>query len=114
MHFKAFLQHQKEEIERYKWIESQKAGHDLGEEAVRQWVEKFAANYRKEYEEIFNEMVKETALHCKKKLKEKLPGVSDELWNFVFAEVIKNFTELWLTEMTCCCDKAKIKHIEEI
>jgi hypothetical protein len=26
------------EIERYKWIESEKAGHDLGEAAVRRWV----------------------------------------------------------------------------
>lgn len=114
MQLKNFLLHQKEEIEKYKWIESQKAGHDLGEAAVRQWVEKFAANYRKEYEEIFNELVHETADHCKKKLKEKLPGVSDELWEYVFKEVIKNFTELWMKEMVCCCDKAKKKHLEEI
>src|SRR5437764_14983302 len=26
------------EIERYKWIASEKAGHDLGEAAVRRWV----------------------------------------------------------------------------
>ena len=26
------------EIERYKWIESEKAGHDLGEAAIRKWV----------------------------------------------------------------------------
>ncbi len=26
------------EIERYKWIESEKAGHDLGEAAVRKWL----------------------------------------------------------------------------
>jgi hypothetical protein len=114
MHFKTFLLHQKEEIEKYKWIESQKAGHDLGEAAVRQWVEKFAKEYRETYEDIFNELVKETADKCKNKLKEKLPGVSDELWNYVFAEVINNFTELWLKEMTCCCDQAKKKHIEEI
>ena len=28
----------KEEVARYKWIESEKAGHDLGEAAVRRWV----------------------------------------------------------------------------
>src|ERR671931_765091 len=26
------------EIDRYKWIESEKAGHDLGEIAIRRWV----------------------------------------------------------------------------
>ncbi len=26
------------EIDRYKWIESEKAGHDLGEAAIRRWV----------------------------------------------------------------------------
>lgn len=26
------------EAERFKWIESEKAGHDLGEEAIRRWV----------------------------------------------------------------------------
>ena len=28
------------EAERYKWIESEKAGHDLGEAAIRGWVKK--------------------------------------------------------------------------
>jgi hypothetical protein len=113
MHLKTYLLHQKEEIERYKWIESQKAGKDLGEEAVKEWVKKFAADYRKEYEIAYNELVKETASKCKAKLKEKLPGVSDELWDYVFSEVIKNFTELWLTEL-CCSDPTKKKHLEEI
>ncbi len=28
----------REEAERFRWIESEKAGHDLGDEAIRQWV----------------------------------------------------------------------------
>ncbi len=28
----------REEAERFRWIQSEKAGHDLGEEAIRQWV----------------------------------------------------------------------------
>ncbi|NQZ56715.1 MAG: hypothetical protein HRT88_04495 [Lentisphaeraceae bacterium] len=27
------------EMARYKWLESEKAGHDLGEEAMLEWVE---------------------------------------------------------------------------
>jgi hypothetical protein len=114
MHFKKFLANQKEEMERYKWIQSQKAGKDLGDAAIKEWVEKFAAEYRKQYEEAYNEMVKETAAHCKNKLKEKLPGVSDELWDYVFKEVIKNFTEVWTKELSCCCDSVKKKHLDEI
>jgi len=29
-----------QEAQRYKWIESEKAGHDLGEDAIRLWVKK--------------------------------------------------------------------------
>ena len=35
-----------EEMKKHKWIESQKAGRDLGEEAVRDWVNRFAQAFR--------------------------------------------------------------------
>ncbi|MBF0197074.1 MAG: hypothetical protein HQL32_05165 [Planctomycetes bacterium] len=38
------------EIERYKWIESEKAGRDLGEAAVVNWIMNFAQKFRKEHE----------------------------------------------------------------
>lgn len=37
-----------QEIEKYKWIESEKAGHDLGEAARVEWVVKYAAQFGKE------------------------------------------------------------------
>lgn len=37
-----YMQDQCEEIQRHKWIESEKAGRDLGYEAVRQWISKYA------------------------------------------------------------------------
>ena len=37
---------QRAEIQRHKWIESEKAGRDLGEEAVRDWIHRFAASWR--------------------------------------------------------------------
>lgn len=44
---------QKREIERHKWIESQKAGHDIGErEAIQDWVNKYAPVWRKERESL--------------------------------------------------------------
>ena len=33
------------EIDRFKWIESEKAGHDLGESAVRQWIKEHWNGY---------------------------------------------------------------------
>ena len=35
------------EMERYKWIESQKASHDLGESALLDWDRKYAPDFCK-------------------------------------------------------------------
>ena len=39
-----------EEILKYKWIESEKAGHDLGKNAVYNWIEKHARSWRQGWE----------------------------------------------------------------
>lgn len=41
---------QRAEIERHKWIESEKAGHDLGRDAVMDWIKNNAAAWRQWYE----------------------------------------------------------------
>ena len=48
--FQEFCRCQVEEIKRHKWIESEKAGHDLGRAAVDDWVKKYAKTYREEWE----------------------------------------------------------------
>lgn len=45
------------EINRHKWIESQKAGYDLGDRAVYDWVEKHAAAFRRHVLENLGESV---------------------------------------------------------
>ena len=40
------LQEQWEEILKHKWIESEKAGRDLGTEAIMDWIENYAAKWR--------------------------------------------------------------------
>lgn len=52
----AMLQLQREEIERYKWIESEKEGHDLGRQAVLDWISKYAATWREWYDQEFEEV----------------------------------------------------------
>jgi hypothetical protein len=37
------------EIDRHKWIESEKAGKDLGAVAILDWVKRFAAQFRREH-----------------------------------------------------------------
>jgi len=44
---------QREEINRYKWIESEKAQRDLGREAVLCWIRENAAAWRRWYEEEY-------------------------------------------------------------
>jgi hypothetical protein len=114
MNLKTYLLHQKEEIEKYKWIESQKAGRDLGEQAVHDWIAKFASKYREEYEFIFSELIKETVNYSKDDLKKKFPEVSDELWEHIFTEVIKKFTEVWTKNIVETKNIKKKKHLEEI
>jgi hypothetical protein len=40
------LREELEEILKHKWIESEKAGYDLGDKAVWDWVQKYAHEFR--------------------------------------------------------------------
>ncbi len=42
MDIKEYLELQRREIDRHKWIESEKAGRDLGTDAVIDWILKYA------------------------------------------------------------------------
>ena len=42
MDLKEYLEIQSREIERHKWIESEKAGRDLGTDAAIDWILKYA------------------------------------------------------------------------
>ncbi len=52
-----FIVLQIEEIDRYKWIESQKAGYDLGDRAVFDWVEKHAATFRRHVQDKLDQRI---------------------------------------------------------
>lgn len=53
----AFMADQCNEICIHKWIESEKAGHDLGQDAVRDWINKYAKQFR-EYAESSGKYIK--------------------------------------------------------
>ena len=114
MDLKKFLINQKLEIEKYKWIKSQEAGKDLGDAAVKEWVKKYACQYRKEYEAIYNEMIHKTVNKCCEDLKDKFPEINEEMMEVFVKTVIDNFTQTWTKEIVCCDDCNKKKHLEEI
>lgn len=71
---KEYNQRQIEAMEIHKWIESEKAGYDLGPAAHRDWIEKYAAQFHEE-----NPVITETdKLAIVQKLDEK-DGVSEDI-----------------------------------
>ena len=46
---KDYMKSQMEEIRRHKWIESEKAGRDLGSECVLEWIRRYASQFRDYY-----------------------------------------------------------------
>jgi hypothetical protein len=43
------MEAQMDEIEKYKWIESEKAGHDLGNGCCIEWISKYAKKFYTDY-----------------------------------------------------------------
>ena len=43
---KKFMEAQIEEINKFKWIESEKHGYDLGTSAVNEWISRYAKIFR--------------------------------------------------------------------
>ena len=52
--FSEYVELQADEMQRHKWIESEKAGYDLGKDAFFDWVDKFANDFAQahRYEEL--------------------------------------------------------------
>jgi hypothetical protein len=51
-----YLAKQREEIQRHKWIESEKARRDLGAQAVMDWIRNYAESWRSWYEQEHGEI----------------------------------------------------------
>ena len=43
---RAYMARQIEEIKKYKWIQSEKNGCDLGDHAIREWIHLYACEFR--------------------------------------------------------------------
>lgn len=111
MDMKKICQNQSHEIEKYKWIKGQEIRRDPGEEAAREWIAKYAAQYRKEYEETFNVYVKETMDKTVEEIQKIHPDLSTNEVAVVIRTVIESFTDIWCHDMCMCKNK---KHLDEI
>lgn len=50
---KEYLQVQCEEIRKYKWIESERCGYDIGNNrAAEEWISKYAASFRRHWKSM--------------------------------------------------------------
>ena len=45
-----FMKEQIKAIEIYKWIESERRGYDLGNEASKEWIELYAKKFREDWD----------------------------------------------------------------
>ncbi len=57
MTFHEFISLQCNEINRHKWIESEKAGHDLGLEAEMDWALQYALRFRRYITDTLGEKI---------------------------------------------------------
>lgn len=111
---KSFCLNQKKLIERAKWLEGERLGHDPGPEFVERWVQQNARRYRQEYQQEYQKLVTEVANRCRSNLEAVLPGVSPDLWDAIFKMVIDQFTVLWTKELIEEESEDRKRHLEEI
>lgn len=59
---KEFLHDEIEEIKRYKWTRSEKAKRDLGDACCQEWISKYAAIYRENWEKEHGKVIEEVEI----------------------------------------------------
>lgn len=92
--FKDFMKHQIKAIEIYKWVESEKAGRDLGEKAIKDWICNFAEQFRKRYEKISSVIVEDIFSEVKDIASVKCKNCKDsEQLKLIITAVLEKFVE---------------------
>jgi len=109
---KAYLENQMLEMLKHKWIKGVHLGKDPGEEACREWIDKHASAYRKDFQAFFDEVVELVVNNCRKSLPEEVNNCCNEeaikKMAFLF---IQEFTNVWLMERLKPCPN---KHAGEV
>ena len=111
MDYKKYCQNQVDAAKRYKSLKDAHDGEDLSQDAIIEWVEKYAQEYREKYEEAYECIIKRVTSKAKRILKEKAPNIDDNELEILAKIVVDQFTDIWTIEMT---DDDHDDHIEEI
>ena len=111
MDMKTLMRNQLQEALKHKWFRGVEIGRDPGEEAVGEWIDKYAVTYRKEYDECFEVLAEATLRNSLPKLQEAYPGCGEEILAKMVKIVLEEFTKIWFLEMT---RKNRNNHVDEV
>ena len=64
MTFSQYIALEIAEIRRHKWIESERAGRDLGNAAVLDWIQKYSPAFRRYVTEVLGETIENETSSC--------------------------------------------------
>lgn len=99
MDMKTFMTNQIREALKYKWYKGVEIGHDPGGQAVTEWIEKYAANYRSEYEKCLEGLLVDVMKDVEIKMKDICPSCKRPLLDKVCKTIIEEFTKKWFLEI---------------
>jgi hypothetical protein len=103
MDLKTYMARQIQEALKHKWCKGIEIKGDPGEAAVSEWIMKYAAEYRREYEDSFLTIVRKVRKHLREKglisnACKSCPGLEEMLDDMTLV-IIKEFTDQWTEEM---------------
>jgi hypothetical protein len=111
MDMKTLMRNQLQEALKHKWFKGVEIGRDPGEEAVGEWIDKYAVIYRKEYDDCFDLLVKTTLDKSITRLQETYPGCDNEILARITKIILEEFTGIWFLEMS---KKDRNNHVDEV
>lgn len=105
MDLKNWCKNQAEEAKKYKWCKGVELGKDPGEQAIAEWVNKYAYEYRKEYNQCLRNITNIVFMA----VQSKVTNVDEPTLRKITELVIEEFTKEWTKEQA-----QETKHVNEI
>lgn len=113
MDMKKICRNQVELAKAYKWVLGEKLGYDPGDDAIHEWINDHAEEYRERYNRTYESTLRKVKDLVATKLQD-IQGVSipdDKVMDVVKA-ISDTFTEVWVKEVAI--DEQNNQHLDEI
>jgi hypothetical protein len=111
MDYKKYCQNQADAAKRYRSTMNPDNSEELNQDAIIEWVEKYAKEYRENYEKAYECIIHRVTSKAKRLIKEKLPNIGDNELETMAKIILDQFTDIWTIEMS---KDDHDEHIEEI